>query len=406
MPFPLSWIREQFPALKESDTVYLDNAAGAQVPQQVIANMTQALSTMQVNKGGAYSQSKRITQAKEQVREKTATFLNAANPDAVTFGPNATTLIELLAQAVGRWLKAGDEIIVTGLDHHANIDPWRRLSERGVVLKTWLPTGDDTQLALDDLAALLSDKTRLVAMTLASNALGTLTPVHDAVKRIHQAGCYAMVDAVHYAPHYLPDVQALAVDALVFSPYKVFGPHLGVLYLAEPLRQQLSGPRLSFFPTIGAITWEPGTQNHEAIYAFGGVFEYLNALAAHQGLSGSERQNWQTLYHAFAAHERALFTQLWQGLADLPCTCYGVQGTAGRTATLSFNLDHYSPATVANHLAADGIAVASGHYYAYDLMMKHLGLEPRGGAVRLSLLHYNTEADVARVLTSLSNLVQ
>lgn len=406
MTLPISWIREQFPALAQSDTIYLDNAAGAQVPRHVIANMVEALSTMQVNKGGAYRESKRITEAKERVREKTATFLNATNPDSLAFGPNATTLIELLAQAVGRWLKAGDEIIVTGLDHHANIDPWRRLSERGIIVRTWLPAGDEKQLIPDDLDTLLTSKTRLVAMTLASNALGTLTPVGEAVKRIHAAGAVVMVDAVHYAPHYLPDVEVLGVDALVFSPYKVFGPHFGVLYLAETLRQQLTGPRLSFFPTVGAINWEPGTQNHEAIYAFGGVFDYLNALATQQGLRGSERQNWQALYKSFAAHEHALFETLWQGLNDLPCTRYGVQGTDGRTATLSLNLDHHDPATVADRLAAQGVAVAAGHYYAYDLMMKHLSLEPRGGALRLSLLHYNTQDDVERVLAGLRSLAR
>lgn len=405
MQLPLAWVRAQFPALG-SDTVYLDNAAGAQVPKQVIARMVEALSSMQVNKGGAYRESQRITAAKEQVRWQVATFLNAADPEAVAFGPNATTLIELLAQAVGRWLAPGDEIIVSELDHHANIDPWCRLGERGIRVKRWLPSGEAKVLELAALEPLLSDRTRLIAMTLASNALGTLTPVPAVAKRCRELGCYLMVDAVHYAPHYLPDVQALGVDALVFSPYKVFGPHLGVLYLGEALRAQLRGPRLSFFPDVGAITWEPGTQNHEAIYAFGGVFAYFNALAERLGLTGSERQKWQQLFAHFAAHEQALLAQLYRGLAALPCRCYGLKGLEGRTATVAFNLDHLSPAVVAERLAAQGIAVAAGHYYAYSLIMKHLKLEPRGGAVRVSLVHYNSEADVARLLEALAQLAR
>ena len=404
MTYPIAWIRDQFPALKRGGAVYLDNAAGAQVPQQVVSNMVEALTTMQVNKGGAYAQSARIGAAKEKVREDVATFLNASSPENVAFGPNATTLLELLAQAFGRRLAPGDEIVVTELDHHANVDPWRRLKERGFTLKTWPTRAPHHTLELEDLEPLLSDKTRLVAMTAASNALGTLAPVVAAAERVHAAGAHLMVDTVHYSPHFLPDVARLGADALVFSPYKVFGPHAGVLYLGDELRSTLAGPGLAFFEQEKPINWEPGTQNHEAIYAFGGVFDYLDEVADRLGTQGTRRERWQKVYEAFHAHETALFEKMLTGLDDLGVTRYGLPGTDGRTATVSLNVGEHAPRTVAEHLGERGVAAADGHYYAYDLMMDAVGLRGREGAVRLSLLHYNDVSDVDAVLAALGEL--
>ena len=397
------WIRAQYPAL-ESRTLFFDNAAGAQVPRAVVAGITDALTTMNVNRGGAYRESQRVTEAKEAVRARVAAFLNAPRPENVVFGPNATTLVTLLADGVGRTLSPGDEIIVTGLDHHANVDPWRRLSERGLVVKTWQPTGEETRLELPDLNSLLSNKTKLVAMTSASNALGTFTDVAGASKLVHDAGAKLMVDAVHYAPHRLPDVAALGADMLLFSPYKVFGPHLGVLYLSDVMLGALPHHGLSFFPGAHPINWEPGTQNHEAIVGFGGTFDYLDALARELGAEGTERERWGAVFEAFGRLEHALTERLLDGLADLPIKVYGLQTAEGRTATISLNVEGHAPQEVAEKLAAQNIAVASGHYYAYDLMMKHLGLKDRGGAVRVSALHYNTPEEVNALLKALANL--
>ena len=400
---PTNWIRAQYPAL-ESRTLFFDNAAGAQVPRGVVAGVTDALTTMNVNKGGAYRESRRVTEAKESVRARVAAFLNAPRPENVVFGPNATTLVTLLADGVGRTLSPGDELIVTGLDHHANVDPWRRLEARGLVVKTWEPSGEEARLELSNLQPLLSNKTKLVAMTSASNALGTLADVSGASKIVHDAGAKLMVDAVHYAPHRLPDVTALGADMLVFSPYKVFGPHLGVLYLSDMILDTLPHHGLSFFPPAHPINWEPGTQNHEAIVGFGGTFDYLEALARELGAEGSERERWETVFAAFGAHEHALTQRLLTGLADLPIRVYGLKTPEGRTATVSLNVEGYAPQEVTEKLAAQNIAVASGHYYAYDLMMKHLGLKERGGAVRVSALHYNTVEEVDELLEALANL--
>jgi cysteine desulfurase family protein (TIGR01976 family) len=425
----LPFVRSSFPALN-GNAVYLDNAAGAQVPLVAVERMTEALTTMQVNKGGAYEQSRRVTGAKERVRADVATFVNAAGPDDVAFGPNATTLIELLAQSFGRALRSGDEVVVTELDHHANRDPWRRLAERGVVVREW-PATERGTLELEDLEGLLSSRTRVLAMTAASNALGTFTDVPAAVRLAHAAGGRVMVDAVHFAPHRLPDMRAWGVDALVFSPYKVCGPHLGVLALAADLRSELPAPRLSFFEPGGPLEWEPGTQNHEAIHAFGGTLEYLREVGrrvaqldgggqARGGQAGggeggggqaapgeaAHRELLDAAFTAFERHEARLAERLLEGLADAGATTYGLPSAAGRTATVSFNLPGVSPQDVAAGLAGRGIAVASGHYYAYDLMMRRLALAERGGAVRVSAMHYTSTDEIDAFLEGVRELAR
>lgn len=401
--YPIDFIRKQYPALQKGDTVYLDNAAGSQVPQQVVENMVEAMTTMQVNKGGLYKPSERITQIKEDVRALTATFLNT-EADNIHFGPNATTLNELLAQAVGRWLKSGDEIIISALDHHANRDPWRRLALQGIAVKTWETNPPYHTLELPTLEKLLTPKTKLVCMTAASNALGTLTPVKEVAKIVHEHGAKLMVDSVHYAPHFLPDVQVMGADMMTFSPYKVFGPHLGVLYLSDEMRETLNPPRLEFFDKGDTVNWEPGTQNHEAIHAWGGTFRYFEGLSKEMKLEGTERERWQKLFDAFHEHETNLGQKLIDGLTNLGATVYGLPTINGRTATVSVNLHDLSPETVATHLGNSSVAVANGHYYAYTIMMKTLGLEKRGGAVRISLLHYSNQDDVNAVLQSLGSL--
>jgi len=404
--YPLTWLRSQYPALNAGaqrdgiplDRIFLDNASGSQVPQAVVDAVVSTLTTMNVNKGGAYSASQRVTAAKEQVRAQVAAFLNAPSPRNVIFGPNATTLVELLAQSFGKTLQAGDEIVVSELEHHANRDPWRRLAAQGIIVKTWQVSGEEARLRLENLDALLSSRTRLVALTAASNALGTVPDVGAISARVHAAGACLMVDAVHYAPHALPDVQAWNADMLVFSPYKVFGPHLGVLYLKDELLEALPAPKLAFLDDAEPVSWEPGTQNHEAIVGFGGTFGYLDAVAAQLGAEDSGRAVWRRVFQAFAEHETVLLEQLLTGLDALGATRYG------RTATVSFNLGGHTPQAVAGHLASHGITAASGHYYAYELMMHRLGLLERGGAVRLSILHYNSADDITAVLGALAEL--
>ena len=401
-PLPLDWIRARYPAL-QTETCFLDNAAGAQVPQDVVDRVTWALTRAQVNTGGEYAESIAIDEAKEKVRAQIADFLNAPSADHIAFGPNATTLVWLLANGFRRKLSNGDELIVTGLDHHANVDPWRSLAEVGVNVRTWEPREPDYRLHVEDLEALLTERTRVVAMTAASNALGTYTPVAEAAARAHDAGALLFVDAVHCAPHRMPDVQSWNVDGLVFSPYKVFGPHMGALYLGDALRD-VPSPKLSFFDPPSPHDWEPGTPNHECIAGFGGTFDYLSALASQIGApAGAE--GWRQVYAAFETHERELCSRLLGGLEEQGATVYGVADPTARTATVAVNFGERPPSEVAKHLAQSKIAVSHGHYYAYDLVMKQMGLAARGGAVRISALHYNTLEDIERTLECSSTLV-
>lgn len=403
--FPVASVRARFPALRQAEVVYLDNASGAQVPDRVVAAVGEALTTLQVNKGGAYGPSRRVTARKEVVRARTAAFLGATHADHVAFGPNATTLVVLLARAVGDALAAGDEVVVTALDHHANVDPWRQLAARGVVVRTWRPRAPFGTLELDDLRALLGPRTRLVAFTAASNALGTRTPVAEVAAAARAAGAWAFADLVHLAPHALPDVAAWGLDGAVFSPYKVFAPHLGALYLAPSLRERLSPPKLAFHDPLDPIAWEPGTQAHEAILGWGAALDHLGDVAdALDVPSGPERGRWAAVYAAVHAHEEALVARLLRGLDALGCDRYGLPAAEGRTATVAFNHPELRPDAVASALADGGVAVAAGHFYAHDLVVHELGLGARGGAVRASALHYTDASDVDALLAALARL--
>ncbi len=404
-PFPVASLRARFPALRQAEVVYLDNASGAQVPDRVVQAVSDALVTLQVNKGGAYAPSRRVTARKEAVRARTAAFLNAERPGEVAFGLNATTLVTLLARSVGDALSAGDEIVVTSLDHHANVDPWRQLAARGVVVRTWRPRPPFGTLDVADLAELVGSRTRLVAFTGASNALGTLVPIAEAAAVAHAVGAWAFVDLVHLAPHALPDVQAWGVDGAVFSPYKVFAPHLGVLYLASTLRERLAPPRLAFHDPYDPIAWEPGTSSHEAILGWGAALDHLeDAADALDVAPGAERVRWTEVYRRTALHEAELTRRLLAGLDGLGADRYGLPTEEGRTATVAFNHPERTADDVALALAGADVAVAAGHFYAYDLIHAELGLAPRGGAVRVSALHYTDTSDVDAFLAAVAAL--
>ncbi len=396
--------RARFPAVVAGETVFLDNASGAQLPEVVLDRMQEALTRLQVNKGGAYPPSVEVTEAKERVRARTADFLGVAgDEEGVAFGPNATTLLFLLAEAVGDTLSPGDEIVVSGLDHHANRDPWRRLERRGIRIREWEPRGPEARLDPCDLSDLLSDATRIVAVTGASNLLGTYGPLDEVAARVGPHRARLVVDAVHLAPHRLPDAASWRADAVAFSPYKVFAPHLGALWIAPSWRDELPDWGLSFLPS-GPLRWEPGTQNHEAILAFGAALDHLAWVGQRAGApsAGPERLAWQRGYAAAEAHERELTKALLAGLDARGAIRYGLEGVEGRTATVAFTVPGRSPLAVAAHLGRHGIAVAAGHAYAERLATHHLGLPD--GAVRASLLHYSDASDVAALLGALDEL--
>ena len=389
---------EHFPALRTGFR-FLDNAAGAQVPTHCIEALSGFLAGGSCNVGQPYPASRRATELKAQARAETADFLGCA-PGEVMLGTSATALAFQLGRAFSRLFTAGDEVVISELEHEANAGPWRALQAQGVAVKLWRARWPEGRLDVADLAPLLTPRTRLVALTAAANSVGTLPDVAAAGRLTRAAGAWLVVDAVHSSPHHLPDVRAWDADFALFSPYKVFGPHMGCLYVREGLLAQLPADKLWFVPDDSPQKFEPGTANHEALAGWLGSLRYLREVLG-GGLPGREG-----LARAYARIEQLERPLLEAGLARLRALphvqLHGLPGPEGRAATFCFSVKGHSARAVAERLAEDGIGVAAGHYYA-TMAMDALGKMP-DGAVRASLLHYNTLEDVGALGAALGKL--
>jgi cysteine desulfurase family protein (TIGR01976 family) len=410
-------LRAEFPALAlEQDgrpVVYLDGPGGTQVPERVIDAVAGYYRASNANNGGAFATSRRSDERIAGARDAVADFLNARTSAEIKFGPNMTTLTFALSRAIGATLALGDEVVVTALDHDANVTPWRLLAERGAVVRTAEIRRDDCTLDLDDLESKLSPRTRLVAVGLASNAVGSINDVSWVARRAHEVGALVFVDAVHFGPHGAIDVQALDCDLLVCSAYKFFGPHLGILYGREELLDSL--PTAKVRPAHDR--WETGTQNHEGIVGTGAALEYLADVGDRYGADSAEafaaagfggrRLSLKAGMAAIRTYEQWLLRRLMAGLATLPgLRVYGITDEAAfdhRVPTVSFTLDGRTAREVATQLGRRGIFAWDGNMYAVELTQR-LGLEPRGGFVRIGLVHYNTAAEVDRLLRELDTI--
>ncbi|MBD0329548.1 MAG: cysteine desulfurase-like protein [Thermoleophilia bacterium] len=376
-------VRRNFAALAEG-TAFFDGPGGTQVPESVVEAIAEYLRSANANAGGLFATSRRTDAVVAQARLAAAELLGCT-PDEVVFGPNMTTLNFALSRAAGRDFRPGDEIVVTRLDHDANIAPWLELAaDLDLVVRT-VDVRDDTTLDLDDLDRQLSGRTRVVAFPWASNAVGTVQDVADLCARAHAVGALAWIDAVHYAPHGPIDVAAVDADVLLCSPYKFFGPHLGLAFgRAELLaRWRPYKVRPAADEPLGH-RYETGTQAHELLAGFVAAVDYLGALG----------------WDAIAAHERELGERF---LAGLPPSCrlYGLPTMDGRVPTFALTVDGRAPAAAAERLGARGFAVWHGNYYAVELM-ERLGLEE--GAVRVGIVHYNTPTEVDRLLAEVAAL--
>jgi len=416
----LSFVRSQFPALALMDggrpAVYFDGPGGTQVPQRVIDAMSSYLVYMNANHGGAFRTSRESDALLAAAHAAMADLLNAADPHEITFGANMTTLTFAFSRAIARDLKPGDEIIVTRLDHDANRAPWLALAEQGIVVREADFNPADCTLRLDDLAALLSPRTKLVAVGYASNAVGTINPIARIAEMVHAVGARLWVDAVHYVPHGPVDVQALGCDYLVCSPYKFFGPHSGVVWGRLELLEQLRAYKVRPAGNRPPDKFETGTQAHEAQAGVLAAVEYLaelgKACAAH--VSGDfarytgRRQALKQAMTAVQAYERGLFEHFVAGLLAIPgLSFYGIRDFSAfdrRTPTAAFRLAGRHPDEVAEHLARRGVYVWSGNFYAVAVT-ERLGLEETGGVVRAGLAHYNTLEEVDYCLACLRELV-
>jgi cysteine desulfurase family protein (TIGR01976 family) len=408
----LECVRRQFPALARTHdgrpVVYLDGPAGTQVPQCVIDAVGDCLARTNANRGGAFATSRECDERLDQASQAVADFVGAADPCEVAFGPNMTTLTLAVSRALARTWRPGDEIVCTRLEHDANVTPWVLAArDAGATVRFAAIHPEDATLDLDDLRAQLSPRTRLVAVTHASNLSGSIVPAREVVAAAHAVGALVYVDAVHYAPHGLIDVQALGCDFLVCSAYKFFGPHVGILWGRRQLLDSIQPYKLRPSPDDSPERWMTGTQNHEGIVGTAAAIDYLAGIGqAVDPAAATWRSRLVAAFTAIREHEQALGAQLLAGLArQKSLSVWGIADPARmqeRVPTISFTHASLAPREIVERLAARGIFAWSGNNYALPLT-EALRLEPQG-VVRVGMVHYNTAEEVDRLLEAVSGM--
>lgn len=398
MPLNPTAIRARFPALNRpvdddgSLPVFFDNPAGTQVPQRVINAVTDYYLTMNANHGGAFATSQRSDAMVYEARLAAANFLNASRPEEIVFGPNMTTLNFSLSRAIGKTLAPDDEIVVTRMDHDANIAPWLRIAEDHHLQVRWVDIDvEDCTLDMSSLERALSRKTRVIATVHASNAVGTVNPVVKIADLAHDMGALYVLDAVQSAPHIPIDVQAIDCDFLLCSAYKFFGPHIGIMWGRYDLLAELPVYKVRPADNLPPYRWETGTQSFETLAGTAAALAYIDEIGMdaiveyERELTGYLIERLQALsgIHIYGITDPALFTQ--------------------RVPTVSFTMQGHHPRAIAEHLANRHIYVWDGNYYALAIM-KRLGLEEVGGAVRVGPVHYNTREEIDRLVAALQDL--
>jgi cysteine desulfurase family protein (TIGR01976 family) len=408
--FDIDEVRARFPALARlgddgSPLVLVDAPGGSQVPDVVIDAVSGHYRRGMSNTHGAFATSHETDAVIAEARRAAADLIGA-DPSEIVFGPNATTLLFHVSRSLAATLSPGDEIVVTRLDHDANVRPWILVADEVGASVRWVDVrDDDVTIDPSSFEAALNPRTKLVAFTLASNAVGTIPPAADLAARARSVGAVVAVDGVHLAQHRLLDLHGFGADILVCSPYKFFGPHLGILAARRELLESLSPYKLVPAPDQTPERWETGTQNHEGLAGLTAAVEYL---ADHAGPPGEARRSrLAASYDAIAAHERALADRFLEGIAALPdVRIWGIADRSRldeRTPTFAIRVGDEHPAETAKRLAERGIFVWDGDYYAREIMTR-LGLLESGGAVRIGFCHYHTLGEVDRVLGALSEL--
>jgi cysteine desulfurase family protein (TIGR01976 family) len=410
----LDVIRAQFPALSRTQgahcVAYFDGPAGSQVPRSVAEAVSNYLLSSNANRGAPFATSQLTDTLFEQAGRAVADFVGASDPHEIVFGPNMTSLTYTFGRALSTEWSPRDEVIVTRLDHDANVSPWVQAAERAGARVHHVDVKlDDCTLDLQHFESLISERTRLVAVGYASNATGTINPVQRICRAARDVGALSYIDAVHYAPHGLIDVGAIGCDVLVCSAYKFFGPHVGLLWGRRDLLESLQPGKLRPSPNTVPDRWMTGTQNHEGIAGVIAAIDYLASLVGECADRMADRRS--RLAGAFAqirTHERALLQQLLSGLADLPgLRVWGITDEPRfdeRVPTVSVTHKHRSPREMAAALAEEGLWTWPGNHYALSFS-ETAGLEP-DGTLRIGLLHYNTSAEVDRLLESLARLLE
>lgn len=406
----LAWIRAQFPALAQEvhgrQAVFFDGPGGTQVPQRVIDAVADYLAHHNANTHGAFATSHRSDAIIDSAHAALADLLGC-DANEVVFGPNMTTLTFAISRAIGRELRPGDEIVLTRLDHDANVAPWKALEEQGAVIRMVDVDIEDCTLDMADMARAIGPRTKLVAVGYASNAVGTINDVAGITRMAHDAGAMVYIDAVHYAPHGPIDVRELDCDFLACSPYKFFAPHMGAVYGKREHLERLRPYKVR--PASEAIPdrWETGTKNHEGLAGVSAAIEYLAELGRQQAPALNRRAALLRAMSAIQAYERELSEKLIAGLLAIPgLSFYGITDPARfdrRTPTVAVRMAGHTPRALAEYLGERGIFCWDGNYYALNLT-ERLGVEASGGMLRIGLVHYNTAEEIDRLLTALGEL--
>jgi cysteine desulfurase family protein (TIGR01976 family) len=418
MPIDPNKVRHQFPALHRKE-VYLDNPGGTQTVKNSLDRILEYLIEYNANHEGVFATSRQSDEMIARSRAAMAEFINASRPEEIIFGQNMTTLTFHLGRSLARLFKPGDTVVVTRLDHDANVAPWLLLAEDRGLNVEWVDFDPaDGTLDMGTLKKALEKRPRLVAVGYASNALGTINPVDEITSLAHQAGALVFIDAVHYAPHGPIDVRATGCDFLACSSYKFFGPHMGILYGRGDLLEELFAYKVRPASDSLPTKFETGTQNHEAIAGLLGTLEYFEGLGREFGkdlsASLSARYQGRTLLFkqalgAVKAYEKNLSLALIKAIQDVPgTTIYGLTDPSRldeRAPTLAFRLGDKAPQAIAKEMDKDGIFVWDGNYYALEVTLR-LGVEDKGGMVRVGAVHYNTPDEIARFGKSLARIAQ
>jgi cysteine desulfurase family protein (TIGR01976 family) len=399
-----SSIRSQFPSLhriyNNKPIVFLDGPAGTQVPATVIEGISHYYKNSNANTHGAFVTTKETDETIRLMRESVAAFLGAESGQAISIGQNMTTLNFALARAISRVLKSGDEVLITQLDHEANRGPWLTLRDVGIVVREvrLLPSGI---LDYDDFASKMNEKTKLVCMGMSSNCIGTVNDFKWAREITYRYNAWLLLDAVHYAPHFTIDVQAIGCDFLLCSAYKFYGPHVGLLYSKPGLLDRLPTDRLRTAGQVAPDVIETGTLNHAAIAGVSAAIDFLGSL----GSGNSLREKLVTAYNVIALHEHRLAGKLYSGLKNIPGVTLTGQdfSSSARTPTVSFIVAKKHPLGVCQHLAQENICGWDGHFYAVRAM-EILGLLEKGGVTRLGISLYNTDEEIDLTLNTIRSL--
>ena len=404
----LDHVRSAFPGL-DSPWAFFDNAGGTQILGEAITRLNEHLIHRMVQTGGSYAVSQKAAESLQTGREAIATLLNAARPEEIVFAPAATVACQNLVRAMAHAFEEGDEVIVTVTDHESNIGPWMMLAERGVTFRTWAPDPETLELDLATLDGLLTERTKLVAVTATSNILGTVNPIPAIARRVHDAGALICVDAVACAPHRAIDVQAWDVDYLFFSIYKTFGPHFAALYGRYELLAELDGLYHWFYGKDRVpMKLEPGNASYELAYASSAIPDYLADLGTTLGATGDARARIEAAWAAITRHEGRLAETLLAWLrerGDARIIGRPRGDDPDRASIVAFRIEGRDAGEIARALDDDHLAVRFGDFHARRLI-EHLGLADHGGVVRVSMAHYNTPEEVDRLLIALDRVLR